>query len=557
MTLLLSIHNAILLAVTLFMAAVTAMLAWLSVREKRIAVSKEKRPDMDEETEELENSRLKYQQIFDTSLIAMSFYNPDGRLIDLNQKMIELSDFDKQGEAYFRKARFFDLPGFHGDFDPESNEYFYVCQPMNHPDSNVEKYVEVKVRSIRDDKGKLQYYAFSSRDCTMERDLYRQQREHDKVIEDTLRQIHAYEEELHYLLVNSNMYVWSSNIDTQTIDFSTKLSITEFSISFNDYLAHLEKDSKTEDAELFLKEYEKHDHNLLITRHFQHTPVNKNPGWYLISGMPVHDKQGRFTGHFGVMRDITHLIDIQKKLKAETANAKDSSLKKSAFLANMTHEIRTPLNAIVGFSDLLQTIDDPGERHEFIRIIRNNCDMLLRIINDILEVSNIDQANLAITPEAIDFAQAFNDTSETLAGRVQPPVAFIVDNPYPSFHTTLDKGRMQQVITNFVTNAVKYTTEGHIKIGYSYRKDPETGTTNGIYLYCEDTGAGIPKDKQDSVFERFVKLNDFVQGTGLGLSICQSIAKRCNGQIGVNSEGTGQGSTFWMWVPCERIQNPD
>ena len=119
---------------------------------------------------------------------------------------------------------------------------------------------------------------------------------------------------------------------------------------------------------------------------------------------------------------------------------------------------------------------------------------------------------------------------------------FIVDSPFTTFKTFLDMGRVQQVVTNFVTNAVKYTHEGHIKVGYRY----EDG---GLYIYCEDTGAGIPKEKQARVFDRFVKLNDFVQGTGLGLAICKSIAERCNGKIGIDSEGTGHGSTFWIWIP--------
>jgi len=148
----------------------------------------------------------------------------------------------------------------------------------------------------------------------------------------------------------------------------------------------------------------------------------------------------------------------------------------------------------------------------------------------------------------VDFAQVFDDICQTLAQRVQEPgVAFVKDNPYKHFVTVLDKGRVQQVLTNFTTNAVKYTHDGHIKVGYRYQQE-------GIYLYCEDTGAGIPKDKQASVFERFVKLNDFVQGTGLGLSICKSIAERCGGKIGVFSEGEGYGSTFWMWIPVEVIE---
>ena len=166
---------------------------------------------------------------------------------------------------------------------------------------------------------------------------------------------------------------------------------------------------------------------------------------------------------------------------------------------------------------------------------------------------------MAIEPTEIDFAQAFDDICQTLEQRVQEPgVAFIKDNPYNTFPTRLDRGRIQQVITNFVTNAVKYTHEGHIKVGYRVDESGD-GKQPTLYVYCEDTGAGIPQDKQASVFERFVKLNDHVQGTGLGLSICKNIIERCGGQIGVTSQGEGHGSTFWFQIPCKRtdkqIQN--
>ena len=190
-------------------------------------------------------------------------------------------------------------------------------------------------------------------------------------------------------------------------------------------------------------------------------------------------------------------------------------------------------------------VDTEDERLKFIRIIRNNCDMLLRLINDILEASNMGQA-IAIKPEHVDLSLVFNDICQTLAQRVQEPgIEFQKDNPYDTFPALIDKGRLQQVLTNFVTNAVKYTHQGHIKVGWQ----PAEG---GLYFYCEDTGSGIPKEKQASVFDRFVKLNDFVQGTGLGLSICKAIVEKCNGRIGVISDGEGKGSTFWFWVPMER-----
>ena len=177
--------------------------------------------------------------------------------------------------------------------------------------------------------------------------------------------------------------------------------------------------------------------------------------------------------------------------------------------------------------------------------------MLMRLINDILAISSLDAGGIHIELRKVNFAKSFDDICESLRERVQVPgVEFIKDNPYTEFVTCIDNERILQVITNFVTNAVKYTKEGHIKVGYRNEERLSKGEmTDGVYIYCEDTGAGIPKEKQSSVFERFVKLNDYVQGTGLGLAICKAIADRCNGMIGVTSEGDGKGSTFWFWIP--------
>ena len=205
------------------------------------------------------------------------------------------------------------------------------------------------------------------------------------------------------------------------------------------------------------------------------------------------------------------------------------------------------MNSIVGFSDVLPMLSTQEEKQEIIRVIMNNCDMLMRLINDILAISSADTSGINIEPVEVDFAKCFDDISESLKDRVQEPgVEYIKDNPYTSFITRIDYGRIQQVITNFVTNAVKYTHQGHIKVGYRY-------DDGQLYVYCEDTGDGIPKEHQEKIFERFVKLNDFIQGTGLGLSICKAIAVACHGEIGVESEGEGSGSTFWIRIPCEEI----
>ena len=376
---------------------------------------------------------------------------------------------------------------------------------------------------------------------TAERSLYLEQIKHDKELTKATNDIRFYEEQLGYLLENSNMFVWTFYPDKNQVSFSRSGRRSDYIESFDEFFGGVVDEMRAQ-AFAGAKEAIEQAKPYNAILHFTHTPTEPQPVWYSISGIPRVDNNGKTINFFGVARNINNLMDAQQRLKEETQRAEESGKMKAAFLANMTHEIRTPLNAIVGFSDLLPMVDTHEERMEFIRIIRNNCDMLMRLINDILEASNVGQS-LAIKPETVDFAKVFDDICQTLQQRVdEAGVLFIKDNPYDTFEAQLDKGRIQQVLTNFTTNAIKYTHQGHIKVGYREQD-------GGIYFYCEDTGAGIPKDKQAAVFERFVKLNDFVQGTGLGLSICKAIAERCNGKIGVTSEGEGHGSTFWLWTP--------
>ena len=492
--------------------------------------------------------------MFETNLIAMSFYDKEGFLIDVNENMRQLCEFDEKREAFFRQTNMFDFAMLHGAYEHGSREPLHICSHMYYPEVGLDKYIEIRIRPIFDDEGELHSYVVTSRDVSAERTMYLEKIHHDIEIRKAYDAINDYEHQLTYLLENSEMFVWRSNLQTRQLTYSRSLRQSEYEETFDDYINRIFPDEKEEILKAF-KDPDSMSKPFNIIHHFRYTLYSKKPAWHAISGIPTFDKEGHQIGYFGVSRDITKLIVAQQKLMKETARAEDSGKMKSAFLANMTHEIRTPLNAIVGFSDLLPMVDTHEERMEFIRIIRNNCDMLMRLINDILEASNMGQA-LAIKPEEVDFATVFDDICQTLAQRVQEPgVEFIKDNPYEHYVTTIDKGRVQQILTNFTTNAVKYTHEGHIKVGYRYERRltlDEQGEVDGLLFYCEDTGAGIPKEKQASVFERFVKLNDFVQGTGLGLSICQAITDRCNGHIGVTSEGEGHGSTFWMWIPCEK-----
>ena len=246
----------------------------------------------------------------------------------------------------------------------------------------------------------------------------------------------------------------------------------------------------------------------------------------------------------GICLSIQEYKDIENTLIEARKKAEESDRLKMAFLANMSHEIRTPLNAIVGFSDLLMVTEDQEEKEEFIQIINANNELLLKLINDILDLSKIEAGSVELKYENFDLAVYFNELAASMHRRVvNPQVRLVPVNPYEACTVRLDKNRLAQILTNFVTNAIKYTSKGTIEMGYEKIDE-------NIRLYVRDTGIGIPEDKKDKVFHRFEKLDEFAQGTGLGLSICKAIVEACRGEIGFESE-FDKGSLFWAVLPCQ------
>lgn len=271
----------------------------------------------------------------------------------------------------------------------------------------------------------------------------------------------------------------------------------------------------------------------------------------IVTGLPSErDKKGNIIRYTGIAFNNTKWEKMAQELKEMKDKAELSDRLKSAFLANMSHEIRTPLNAIVGFSELLVDSDDLDEKKEYWHIIESNNDLLLRLINDILDLSKIESGIIDRKRERFNLTQLCNELYVMMRSKIpNADVELVQDNPCPECWIFLDSNRLKQVWMNFLTNAVKYTRSGYIRMGYSVEKD-------GIRFYVEDTGTGIPKELQDRVFGRFQKLNEFVQGTGLGLAISRAIVEAAGGEIGFTSE-QGIGSTFWAWVPCEIFQHGD
>lgn len=264
----------------------------------------------------------------------------------------------------------------------------------------------------------------------------------------------------------------------------------------------------------------------------------------IITGIPVEkNKKGRITRYTGIAFNNTKWEKMTRELVEMKEKAELSDRLKSAFLANMSHEIRTPLNAIVGFSELMVSCDDPAEKEEYMSIIDSKNELLLRLINDILDLSKIESGILERKRERFDLAKVCNELYLMIQSKItNPNVEFRMDKG-PECQVFLDRNRLKQVWMNYLTNAVKCTRSGYIKMGYSVER-------GGVRIYVEDTGAGILKELQDRVFCRFQKLNEFAQGTGLGLAISRAIVEAAGGEVGFTSE-YGVGSTFWAWLPCE------
>lgn len=244
--------------------------------------------------------------------------------------------------------------------------------------------------------------------------------------------------------------------------------------------------------------------------------------------------------------DITELKETERKLIAARDKAEELDRLKSAFLANMSHEIRTPLNAIVGVSSLLTETEDMKDRKQYMAIVQENTELLLQLISDILDLSKMESGAFEFVKSDTDVNLLCSEIIRSLRMKVPAGVELVFEECLPGCHVWADKNRLNQVISNFINNALKFTFSGSITLGY-YRQ-----TDGYLRFYVRDTGMGIPKNKIKTVFDRFVKLNSFVHGTGLGLSICKSLVEQMGGTIGVESE-EGEGSCFWFTYPYQEM----
>ena len=491
----------------------------------------------------LDRSEKLFKNIFANIPAGVEIYDKDGYLIDLNNKDLEIfgvvNKSDVIGVNFFEnpnvpqgirdRVRNEDLVDFRLNYSFEQAGGYYETSRSN----VIELYS--KVSKLYDNEGNFSGYILISIDNTERIDAMNRIRDFENfflLISDYAKVGYA-----KLNLLNRKGYAikqWYKNLgeeeDTPLAD-----------------VVGVYRNMHPEDRERifdFYREVRKGNR-----KHFQGEmricrPGKKNEWNWIRMNVVVttYNPEENEVEIIGINYDITELKETEKELILARDKAEMMDRLKSAFLANMSHEIRTPLNAIVGFSDLLVDTENIEERREYIQIVKENNDLLLQLISDILDLSKIEAGTFEFTNGDVDVNMLCEDIVRSMQMKVKENVELMFDPHLAECRIISDRNRLHQVISNFVNNAIKFTSEGSIRVGYKQKGEE-------LEFYVQDTGVGIDAESQAHIFERFVKLNSFVHGTGLGLSICQSIVEQMGGKIGVESE-PGKGSRFWFSLPC-------
>ena len=489
----------------------------------------------------LDNSEKILRNIYKNLPAGVELYDKDGYLVDINDKELEIFGLSDKNEAL--GVNLFDNPNIPLEVKERLRAKEDVNFSINYDFSKINQYVDsrrngiinltTKVTALYDSQNRFINYLFINIDTTETTNAYTKIQEFENLF--LLIGDYAKVGFAHFNVLTRDGYAqdtWYRNLgEKEGTPMPQVIGVYAHVVPEDQaVLKNFVGEVKTGKATSLRKE-------VRVCRE------NGKYTWTSINVM-VRDyrPQDGIIEMLCINYDITPLKETEQKLIIARDKAEELDRLKSAFLANMSHEIRTPLNAIVGFSSLLAETDSRNERQEYIKIVQENNELLLQLISDILDLSKIEAGTFNFVYTNVDVNETCAEIIKSMSMKVSKGVELIFEEPFPECYIYTDKNRFTQVISNFINNALKFTQQGSITLGY------EQVSHQKIKFYVRDTGMGIPEEKQKSIFERFVKLNTFVQGTGLGLSICKSIVSQMGGEIGVDST-EGIGSCFWFTHP--------
>ncbi len=516
---------------------------WLGSLANIISICVELRKTQDEairERQALDRSEKLFRNIFANIPAGVEIYDTDGFLVDVNNKNIEI--FGIRDKADVIGINLFENPNLSPQLIEQIRDRDIVDFRLDYEFENVEGYYPSgkrnkinKISKLYDSKGNFTGYAFINIDNTERMDA--------------LNRICDFEN--FFLLIS----------DYAKVGYAKSNLLDRKGYAIKQWYKNMGEDENTPLSDIIGVYNKMHpdDRKRILdflykarlgeVRDFKGEIRILHPGteaqWNWVRTNVVVNQYQPENGVIeliSVNYDITELKETEAKLIDAKEKAETADRLKSAFLANMSHEIRTPLNAIVGFSSLLVQGENPEEREQYMAIVEENNELLLQLISDILDLSKIEAGTFDFVKQELDVNQLCEDMVRTMKLKARPGVEVVFDHRLPECIIVSDRNRLNQVIANFMNNAIKFTSTGSIRLGYGQAE------TNLLRFYVADTGIGIIQEKQAEIFDRFVKLNSFVHGTGLGLSISKSIVEQLGGTIGVESE-SGKGACFWFTLP--------
>ena len=494
-----------------------------------------------EDRRALDHSEKILRNIYKNLPVGIELYDKDGYLVDMNDKELEIFGLADMKEAL--GVSLFENPNIPEDVKEKLRARENVDFSINYDFSKIDRYVtsrrkdvinlQTKVALLYDSQNQFSNYLFINIDTTETTSAYTKIQEFEHL----------------FLLIGDYAKVGFAHFNVMTRDGYAQ----------DTWYRNLGEKENTPMPQVIGVYSHVHPEDCAVLKQFvgqvkegkatslsKEVRVNRGNGKYSWTSINVmvrdYRPQDGVIEMLCINYDITPLKETEQKLIIARDKAEELDRLKSAFLANMSHEIRTPLNSIVGFSSLLAETDDREERQEYIKIVETNNELLLQLVSDILDLSKIESGTFDFVRSDLDVNESCMKIIKSMEMKVPETVDLVFEKYMPDCHIYTDKNRFMQVITNFINNALKFTKQGTIALGY------EQTAPHEIKFYVRDTGVGIPKEKIDSIFERFVKLNTFVQGTGLGLSICKSLVSQMGGKIGVEST-EGEGSCFWFTHP--------
>ena len=494
-----------------------------------------------EDRRALDHSEKILRNIYKNLPVGIELYDKDGYLVDMNDKELEIFGLTDMKEAL--GVSLFENPNIPEDVKEKLRARENVDFSINYDFSKIDRYVtsrrkdiinlQTKVALLYDSQNQFSNYLFINIDTTETPSAYTKIQEFEHL----------------FLLIGDYAKVGFAHFNVMTRDGYAQ----------DTWYRNLGEKENTPMPQVIGVYSHVHPEDCAVLKQFvgqvkegkatslsKEVRVNRGNGKYSWTSINVmvrdYRPQDGVIEMLCINYDITPLKETEQKLIIARDKAEELDRLKSAFLANMSHEIRTPLNSIVGFSSLLAETDDREERQEYIKIVETNNELLLQLVSDILDLSKIESGTFDFVRSDLDVNESCMKIIKSMEMKVPETVDLVFEKYMPDCHIYTDKNRFMQVITNFINNALKFTKQGTIALGY------EQTAPHEIKFYVRDTGVGIPKEKIDSIFERFVKLNTFVQGTGLGLSICKSLVSQMGGKIGVEST-EGEGSCFWFTHP--------